>query len=78
MEKKLKKIIAARYAGITDKCSTIAARAGVSYQCIYYILKGKNALSLAKFIDICAAAGLNPAMELKAIIKELKEKKDDK
>lgn len=79
MDSKLKNIIARRFAALLDKCKMIALDMGVSYQCIYYILKGQNALSLARFIELCKAARLDPVKELKSIIAELhKEAKNDK
>lgn len=79
MERKLKTIIARRFSGLLYKCKKIALDMGVSYQCIYYILKGRNALSLARFIQLCQEARLDPVKELKSIIAELnKEAKNDK
>lgn len=77
MEKDLKKIIAAKYKYLRPDCAKIAAAMGITYQGVYYLLNGKNQMSLAKFIKLCQTSKLNPAKEIKEITNQL-EAKDEK
>lgn len=77
MAKELKEVCAGRYKHLLPRCAGIAADIGVSYQAIYYLLKGQNSFSLDRFIKFCKSVKLNPTKELKEIITEM-EAPDDK
>lgn len=77
MTKSLNTVIGKRYKYLLADCTAIAAHLGISYQAVYYLLRGQHSLSLDRFIKICKFAKLNPAKELKHIYKEM-EQTDEK
>ncbi len=76
MAKELKEICAGRYKHLLPQCASIAADIGISYQAVYYWLRGKHSFSLDRFIKFCKSVKLNPATELNQIIKEMEAKNE--
>lgn len=72
MEKAIKNIIADNYREFLPSCAGIATKMGVKYTTVYCWLRGRNLMSMARFIEFCTVNGLNPVTEFNDIYEKSK------